>query len=341
MSAPLELTKRELSEYSLTSVVRSLTGDGKVGGIEREISDTIAERLGRIPGGVFVPWAVLRRDLSASEFYAGGAFVGEMQSPIAQMLFPKSTVIGGGAFVIDHADGDIVIPRFQSGSALEWLAPGESSPNLTPETGSLKLTPHRLGGHITVSNELLMQSRNAEAALALQFQLGVAAAVDRAALSGTGSGAQPVGLLSNPATQAATFAGAAQWADVLEMEEAATEQNADSANLRFVSTPATRKKWRGIQRFSGCDRTLWDDGDMVGGHKGVATVNVDDDRMIVGDFGNLNFVVAFWGDGIDLLPNPYSLMTTNQTVLNCNTYADCGAVRPDAFVVSTDSAAQS
>jgi HK97 family phage major capsid protein len=332
--------KLDFERYSLGRALQLLTSRNSRSGYEEEIHRELS-RSQKTPitnhsESVLVPLAALARAQNVGSAPAGGFTVGDVVPSISEALRPSSVVLSAGAQVLELAP-NVRVPKITSGMALHWLGESEECPESDITYGDVALVPRRCAGWLTISNQLLIQSALADFVIRRDMRSAVASAIDLGALSGVGN-AEPIGLLNNPAVPATiTFGGAATLDDVTTAEKTVADAGAEMGSEAFISSPATRKKWRAIEKASGNGGFLWDDTDRVIGKRAFATTNVTGDLLAYGAFSD--FLVVMFGV-VEIMLDRLTGAKSGQTLFHVFLLADCAPLRAASFVRSTDSAAQ-
>lgn len=289
-------------------------------------------------GGLVLPLETLHRALTVGTFTGGGALVDNEQGPIDPIPRKASVVRRAGAQVITGLKGNLTIGRETATSTIGWKHEIEDVSATDGTFGALNLTPHRISGATTLSNQLDAQTGGQVTRFLLQsFVEGVGQAVDEGALVGTGVTGQPSGLYAAADVLTVTFGGAATLAKVADMEEQVTTNNANDEALSFIAHPKVREKWRTIARLSNGGSALWDNDGVLGRPSYVTSAMAATD-ICCGDFSKM--IVAFWGEGtpIQLIVDPYSQSPANKIQIVVNAFADTGLLRPTVFCRNTDTA---
>ena len=129
---------REARPYSILRLFQALaSGDMRKAEVEVRASDEIAERSGRSPEGVFVPYRSLltMKDESAAaqreaeyrdvtKASTGAELVGTdlIPSEFIELLRNESVCVAAGARLLPNLVGDVDIPRQAAGATAAWLA---------------------------------------------------------------------------------------------------------------------------------------------------------------------------------------------------------------------------
>lgn len=346
----LGLSKREIAGYSLLKVVRARLEGRAIDGIEREAHEAETRRLGRAAEGVFVPNEVFRsayaaRDLSVGSASAGGYTVDQTidTANMVPLLRNASHVVNLGARTLAGLMGDVSIPRVLTGSTVYWLSETGAITASAPTFGQIQMRPRRLGGRVKVTKQLSVQSSlDVETFVRTDIFDAFATELDRVAVNGAG-GAEPLGIL-NLATAdrstSVTFGAAATLAKVCEFETNVSTSNALSSPA-FLTTPATRGKWKAIQKFSGGGVGIWNTDEDVIGYRGRVTNQFPSsptaNQVIFGDFGQV--FIGEW-TGNDVVIDPFTAAATGEVWITIQKIVDLVIRQGKSFAISTDSGAQ-
>lgn len=199
------------------------------------------------------------RVMSAGDDAAGGYWVPpQILADFIELLRPNVVVEAAGATVIDDLVGSPVeIPKQTGGATAYWVGENEDLTASDVTAGQLKLEPHELGALVKLSARLLrISSPGAEGIVRADMARVLAEAVDLAALRGSGSSSQPLGVgqTSGIGTEAIGANGGRctlEYAD--KMRQNLAVANALKGKLGYVSHPTVFGGMRRerIANFSG------------------------------------------------------------------------------------------
>ena len=165
IASPLnvDLSRSEKESYSLLRAISaSASGDWSKAGLEKEISDTIAQRSGQSNGGFYMPsdmaWG--RRDLTVGTNNAGGFLVGTDHdgANFIDALRAAMVTTRLGARVMSNLQGNVAIPKLATGTSTYWVAEDGAPTEGQPVFSSINLTPKNLASFVQISRNLLVQS---------------------------------------------------------------------------------------------------------------------------------------------------------------------------------------
>ncbi|MCW8308391.1 phage major capsid protein [Acidiphilium sp. PA] len=271
-----DLSTRERNAYSVQRLLAGMLDKKKQTGIEFEISDSIAKNMKRT--GFFMPSSMLGRaypggGTAPAQTYSpaapyvasttGAALVGQEFAPggFIAALRGKSRVLQLGATVLPGLVGNVAIPRLGTGAAAAWISP-EGSDITESEASAMdqvRMTPKTVAGYAQATRQFIVSiSPEAEAFLMRDLARGVAQAIDIAAIAGTGSNGQPLGILgtSGIGTVAlGTNGGPITLAALEALEETVTAANVDTDDMAYLTTPAIVKEMRGL--VDSANRPVW------------------------------------------------------------------------------------
>jgi HK97 family phage major capsid protein len=296
IASPLnvDLSRSEKESYSLLRAISaSANGDWSKAGLEKEISDTIAQRSGQSNGGFYMPadmqWG--RRDLTVGTNNAGGFLVGTDHDGASFIDALRAAMVTTrlGARVMSNLQGNVAIPKLATGTSTYWVAEDGAPTEGQPVFSSINLTPKNLASFVQISRNLLVQSDpSVEAVVQADITAAIAVAIDAAALAGTGSSNQPTGILATTGIGSVSFssAGAPTFAEIVAIESAISADNAMGANMAFVTTPALAGTLKTTTKDSGSGRFVSEDNAIMG-YSVNPTSSMTANTILLGDFSQL------------------------------------------------------
>jgi len=348
-SPEIGMSAKEKNRFSIVRVINAISEFKPLDGLEKEASDAVAKICGRQPKGFFIPYDVMtydiRADLSAGDATKGGYTIGTevLAGSMIELLRNKMLISRLGATQLGGLIGNITIPRVTGGGTAYWLPETGAVTKSDQAFGQLGLTPHKLAADTAYSKELVMQSSiDVEAFVRNDLMRVLAIEKDRAALDGSGSAGEPVGILNTTGIKTVTFGGAATWANVVDFETQIADANADVDAMSYLTTPAVRGKWKTAVKVTNQAVFLWERGSErgvgeVNGYPAYATKQVPSDKVVFGNWADL--IIADWA-GVDVVVDPYSLKKNGQIEVTINMWTDIGVRHAVSFCASTDSGAQ-
>lgn len=362
-SPEIGMSRHEASQFSFVKAIRASIDPSYAQrhcGLEIEASRAVAHKLGREPQGLFVPSEVLMaRDLTVGTNTAGGYLrpTDHYAEGFIDILRNATHVINLGATELNELQGDVSIPS-QTGSATGyWLAEGQAPTESNLTFGQVLIKPKTVGGFIDYSRKMMLQASPDIEMLVRRDLAGVIAVeVDRVAINGSGSGAEPLGILNTAGVGSVpigTNGGAPTWSHMLQLEEALAISNADIGSVGYLTNPKVRRKLKETTKVSTDAGAgfVWEasQGDALGfgrinGYRAAASNNVPSDltkgtsngvcsAIILGNWADL--VIGRWG-ALDILVDPYAMSTSGGIRVIALLDCDMALRRAASFAVTKD-----
>ena len=300
-----------MGRYSLLKLLRGLSDPRKLSeaGLELEVSKDMQQVLGRSSKGIMVPFEALQQSRAVTIGGTGSNLVAtdHLAGSFIDILRNSSRVMQLGPRVLRGLVGDVAIPRKTSGATGYWIA-GDNSDGLTESDialDQLGLTPKTVGGAVTFSHKMIVQSSpDIEDLVRQDLADMIASEIDVKALQGSGASNQPLGILNTTGIGSIDFtADDPTYPEVVQMETALANANADSGNLAWLMNPAmaealktTPKQGSGVE-----GNFIWGDGRICNA-PAYRTANIPAGYMLLGNWQHL--LMGFWG-GIEIDADPY------------------------------------
>lgn len=264
-----------------------------------------------------------QRDLTVGTPTAGGNLVATdlLAGSFIDLLRNRMVLAGLGATVLDGLTGNVAIPSQTSGASTYWVAENVDVTESQLAVGQVTMTPKTVGMFTDFSRKTLLQTTPAiEALVRADLANGIAAEIDRVGLAGSGSGAEPRGVINTAgigAVAGGTNGAAPTYTHMVSLEEAVGIANADLGALAYVTNAKMRAQLKLTQVFSSTNGAPVWAGNEVNGYRAVAT-NSMPSNLTKGSangicsaiaYGNWNdLLIGFWS-GLDLIMDPYANAT--------------------------------
>jgi HK97 family phage major capsid protein len=334
--------------YSLAAHIRGMLG-GKLTGAEKEAQEIgVKERelrgLEVNPGAVYIPEVFMTRATQQTVSQDAGEYGGELVSDAAPRLIdgfmPKLFFEALGANVwTGLTGGDIPLP-VSSNYTFEWLDEGEAITGQKQKFTGPKLSPKRAGALVSITKKLLMQtSIDVEATIRQRLQDGIRRTLEGVAIQGLAASGEPVGILNTVGVSASenqTAAGAATYANIVELQGLIEDADATEISLGYLCNPKLRSKLKTISKGTDMGGAICQNG-LIDAMPTVSTSLVkkiagtpDTYPIIYGDFSQL--YVGVWG-GIEIIVDAVSTEAASKASVNLiiNMEADVQIANPKAF----------
>ena len=227
--AEIGLESKEREGYSLLNAVRaSVSGDWSKAGLEKEISDEIANRTGKAARGFYMPsdinWG--QRDQTVGTDSQGGYLKGtdHLGNEFIGMLYATALVTRLGGRVMTGLQGDIAIPKLSASvTNTAFVAEGNAPSEGQATFAQVTMAPKTLATYVDYTRKLALQSDpSVEQVLRNDVVRTMANKIDQVAINGGGSN-EPSGILQESDTNVvaiATNGGAITYAKIVDMASA-------------------------------------------------------------------------------------------------------------------------
>lgn len=345
---------RALEGYRLVRALGGAAGLRNDDGLEREIGQEIARRSGIAAEGLRVPLPVLVREPAETRALTsttGAALIStETRQPI-EPLMAASFVAAIGATVLSGLTGRVSFPRITGDSGTTWIdGDGQDVPLSDPAVEQVGMQPRTVGSRTELSRNLLVQdSLDVERMVRRSQARQLAAAIDRAAIAGDGTGNTPKGILATAGTgsvSAGTNGGAISADLVADLVGAVADANADTSTAGFLTNTKVQKAVAKLKDTTG--RPLGEA--VVLGGKPVLYTNSAPSNGTKGTGAGLSamiyagawseLLIGVWADGLSVLVNPYGEAYARGGVqVRTLASVDVALAHPASFAVVRDIAA--
>lgn len=375
------LTEREADQFSFTRLINAQASGGdsramKAAAFELDVCRTAAENLQKMDGErearseIVVPHDVLqrpfvgnrelanvvarmlsaKRDLVVGTATAGGNLVATdlLGASFIDILRNASVMMELGT-VLDDLVGNIALPRQTAASSGGWLSAEQNAAAEQAQAfDQVTLSPQEVGAFTNYSRKLLIQSSiNVEAFVRADLAMGIALALDAAAINGSGASGEPEGIMNATgigAVEIATNGGALTWGAVVDLETEVATDNALMGRLAYVMPANVRGHAKQKEKASSTAQFIMPESGMeLNGYAARVTNQVPTNltkgsgtnlaALLFGNFADL--LIGLWS-GIDLLVNPYTGDTTRTTRVSAYQDADIALRHPESFAVCDD-----
>ena len=155
-----------------------------------------------VRGMVTGRWEPEHRALAESLGTAGGFLVPDpLAGFVIDLARAKSVIVGAGAITVPMETATLTIPRVLTDPTCSWRAENEDIGTGDPTFGASILTARNLATLVKIPNELLMDSTLADGIVTEAITGAMAVALDTAALMGSGTVNEPLGIVNRKGVQ--------------------------------------------------------------------------------------------------------------------------------------------
>lgn len=391
----LGMSDKEKRSYSVVRAVQALvTGDWKRAGFEREVSaqlqkqvDAQAAELGierpssdargfmvpldlpfapdekharawRLAGGERLMSPQLRAPYAVGAPTTGGNIVATnlLADNFIEVLRNASVTAQLGARYLTDLVGKVDIPRQSAAMSVGWVGESVAGAESEATFDKVSLTPKTVTAWSVMSRLMMLQATPAIEMLAREDLLAVCAlALDLAALSGTGSGGQPLGVVNQSGVGSVvggTNGLAVTFDQIIQLKTLPRVANASIANMSFAINSKT-KGYLETQKAS-TGQYLWTEGGYAGSS---AAPNLKGERYVESQqlrstltkgtssgicseliYGNWReLLIAMWGV-MEIGVNPYDSagFKNGDVILRVMQTLDVGVRHGASFAVMSD-----
>ncbi len=330
--------RAEASKFSIAKMIAHKAGMPVDAGREIELQAELAKRAGKPAQGFYVPTEVFEKRVQTTA-NSGGIISDDFRPDLFVSALTNATVMNRmGATVLTGLTGDVVIPRETDSPAVGWVSENQALSTDDAAFDSLTLTPHHVGAISEFSRQMVMQaSPDVERLLRSMLARNIALEIDRAAVNGSGTGAEPLGILNDGDAPTEPFA-TDLFTTAANMIATADLANVDAARA-FLATNGIKADAMKLRDNEGHAITIAETfhGEPVNftnqapSNLGAGT---NEHALIYGDWRD--FLVGVWSQ-LDVLVNPYAetAYSKGNILIRAMASVDFGIRRPASFVAAT------
>jgi HK97 family phage major capsid protein len=333
------LSEKEVKRFSFVRALNYLSNQGdanarRAAEFEIEVGKAAAEKYERSSNGIVVPNEVLRRDLVVGTPSAGGNLVASelLSGSFIELLRNRMAMMQAGVTMLTGLQGNISVPRQTSAATAYWVGEGSSPTESQQAIDQVNMTPKTVGAFVDYSRRLLLQSSiDVEGMIRADLARVIALELDRAAIYGTGSSSQPLGLVNTTGIGSQTISTFGTFAEYIGMETDVATANADAGSMRYIINAAARGALKSTS-IVGTEARFVYENDEINGYPVIVSNQLTTNDALFGDFSQ--FVVGMWS-GLDLTVDPYAGATAGTVRVIALQDVDYAVRQPAAFCYGT------
>lgn len=252
--------------------------------------------------------------------FADTALVGTETTPLVAALDKRLGVKGYRA--LNGLRSNISIPVQRTRLTVDEVGICADSTDSNPQFEAVELTPHKITGSVLICKEMLANTNSDVEAFIIDSLLKeITYKTQALMLSKVAEGAGRE--INYSAITAIT------WSDILAMEAAIDGYLVD--NTAFVMSPSARAALKATPKAENTIAGFICQGNQVNGYAVNVSGVVDNDNIYYGDWNQL--VLATWGQGIQILVDPYSEARSGNIVIVASALVDSAVVQKNAFAL--------
>jgi HK97 family phage major capsid protein len=328
-------------QYRILNAIRQICSKGAepFAGLEAEVSQELAKRTGKSPQGFLMPYRtsgakgfehiqrererLLGSDKRALDSAAGvGTIPTILQEDWIELLRNAMKVKQAGAREITDIVGKLAIPR-QSAAATAYWVPESTAPTGSNQTlDQVLFTPHTIGAFTDISRRFfeLTILDSGEQFVKEDLTAVLGRGVDLAAINGTGSSSQPLGIMQNTGiTSTRTLSlgangGVPTWAALVNMYTIVNRGNAgDLGPFTYMGNADVRGTLSTTAKIGSTFPIYLLENNQIYAMPFLSTQQVPGNlthgtgsnlSAIIGGIWN-QLILAYWS-AVDLLVDPYT-----------------------------------
>ena len=339
-SASIGMTDKEVRSFSFVRALNYLVNPGdrtarEAASFEIEVGKAAAEKYQRSSNGIVIPNEVLRRDLVVGTSTAGGNLVSTdlLSGSFIDLLRNRMAMMQAGVTMLSGLQGNVSIPRQSSAATAYWVGESGSPTESQQAIDQVNMTPKTVGAYVDYSRRLLLQSSiDVESMVRSDLAKVIALELDRAAIYGTGSSNQPLGLTNTTGIGSQTITSYGTFAEYIGMETDVASANADAGALRYIVNAAARGALKSTEKSATSTAQFVYADDQINGYPVIVSNQLQSNDALFGDFSQ--FVVGMWS-GLDLTVDPYAGSTAGTVRIIALQDVDFAVKQPGAFCYGT------
>jgi len=303
---------------------------------EIEVGKAAAQKYERASNGIVIPNEVLRRDLVVGTPTAGGNLVADelLAGSFIDLLRNRLALAQAGVTMLTGLQGNISIPRQTSAATAYWVGENGSPTESQQAIDQVNMTPKTVGAYVDYSRRLLLQSSiDVEGMIRNDLARVIALELDRAAIYGTGSSNQPLGLTNTTGIGSQTITTYGTFEEYIGMETDVASANADAGSLRYIINAAARGALKSTAKSSSAVAAgfVFEDGE-INGYPVIVSNQLANNDALFGDFSMM--IMGMWS-GLDLTVDPYAGATAGTVRVIALQDVDVAVKQPGAFCLGT------
>jgi HK97 family phage major capsid protein len=342
-SADIGLTEKEARSYSFVRAIRAQAFPNdrsayEAAAFEREVSSAVEQQMGTSARGYFVPNEVLQRDLTVGTGSAAGdlVFTDARPGSFIELLRNRLALSTLGVTQLTGLNGPVAIPRQTASATAYWVAEKGEPTESNPSVDQVNMTPKTLGAFTEFSRRLLLQSSiDVETMVRNELATVIALEIDRAALYGTGSNSQPLGLKFVTDVNTENFGAASPtYAELVSMETKIAADNADVGAISYLTNSTRYGSFKTTSKIGSEAQFVLEPGGTVNGYPVVRSNQVESGDVWLGVWSQM--IMAMWGS-LDLSVNPFALDKSGGVRVTALQDVDVAVRHPEAFCRGNDS----
>jgi HK97 family phage major capsid protein len=245
--------------------------------------------------GQSLPSTALVRDLGLQSASSGGNLAATELAAVAAAVRPQLVLDELGAARIEVSGAaQLDLPKF-SGGAGSWIAEGEAAASLATTVLSTAAVARCAAARLGLSRRVMNANRSdIEASVLAEIRRAVADVIESGFINGSGSNAEPLGIVRVPGIGSKSYAGATPtMAEISDQIEILADADGDLRRASWLLHPSDAASLMAATISGNGGETImqWQDGaHRICGLPVAISSNVPEGRHILGDFATVQMV---------------------------------------------------
>ena len=333
------LEPKEVKKFSFLRALNALANPNdrsaqEAAAFEREVSDEASKRYDKPANGILVPNEVLQRDLNVGTATAGGNLVPTdlLSGSFIDILRKRMAVMAANPTMLTGLSGNIAIPRMTQSATGFFVGEGSEPTESQQAFDQVNMTPKTVGGVVEFTRRLLLQSSiDVESMIRDDIARVIATKLDNAAIYGTGSSNQPLGIKDTTGVGTQSLSTFGTFAEYIGMETDVAAANADVANMFYIINASARGALKSTEVASNTGKFVFENNEINGYPVIVSNQLVNNDALF-GDFSQ--FCIGMWS-GLDLTVDTITKAGSGTVKIVALQDVDFAIKQPTAFCFAT------
>jgi|GEM_PF-498825 len=324
---------------SLFELVKHQMGmDSDIGAIREWQAEQLRLNPREMRGHLF-PLYEQRAILTHTGALGGFLVQDELRDDLFIQPIRERTAVGSlGATILPNLRGDIAIPKQTATIAGRWVNEDEAVVEGTPTFGQVQLRPRHVGSYVSISRQAAIQGTpQVEQLIRTDLEQQLNIALDKAAINGSGVGAEPLGVMQTSGVNSEPFAvDVPSMAELYSLPGALDADGTLDGSLGFICHPSMIARLRVVSLDEGSGRFLCEGvPPQLINYKTATTKHVpfavNATNLLFGNWADL--LIGMWS-GVDILVNPYAETPFLKGGVWIHGFLTCDVAvrRPESFV---------
>ena len=334
------LEPKEVKKFSFLRALNALANPNDraaqdAAAFEREVSDEAAKRYDKPANGILVPNEVLQRDLNVGTATAGGNLVPTdlLSGSFIDILRKRMAVMATNPTMLTGLSGNIAIPRMTSSATGFFVGEGAEPTESQQAFDQVNMTPKTVGGVVEFTRRLLLQSSiDVESMIRDDIARVIATKLDNAAIYGTGSSNQPLGIKDTTGVGTQSLSTFGTFPEYIGMETDVAAANADVANMFYIINSSARGALKSTEKTATSTANFVFENNEINGYPVVVSNQLANNDAIFGDFSQ--FCIGMWS-GLDLTVDTITKAGSGTVKIVALQDVDFAIKQPTAFCFAT------